>query len=161
MVRIEYIPLPEFPEGFLMETYDRFILEADGNYYHEGDTLNPEIVEQVPDLRSSVAHEGYIYTRWEPNYITRRLDVRREMQEIYQKAVNLIHSVQFDDQPVRFYNQLHQLTKRRFMVDEYEFQLILSPDDDDGLIEIGVGYYDSDYELVGFRTVAKVYDQRG
>jgi hypothetical protein len=157
MVRLEFIPLPEFPHGFVMETYHQYLLEDDGNYYHHLEALDPTIVEQIPDVGSSVAHQGYIYTRQSKNHITGRMDYRREIQEIYQKAWDRIQSVQFEDQPVRFMHQLQHLSEQPIEMDGYTFVIRFNISEDH--VELRVANRLSETCIVGFITVAKVYDE--
>jgi hypothetical protein len=162
MVRVEFIPLPEFPQGFLMENYDHYRLEDDGRFYLERDlVLNHDIVERIPDVDSSVAHDGSIYTRLSPHYIVRRQDVRQDIREIYQKAVDRIQSIEFDTQPVRFMNQLHQLSKQPIELDGFTFVIKFYLSDEGDYVELRIANQISDTCVVGFITVAKVYDQRG
>jgi hypothetical protein len=162
MVRLEYVPIREYPEGKTFES------DHDEKFHYDGDqykqrlnkvVLDQSIVDQLIDRYIEYLIDGWVYTRHD-GWIERKPDRTPLLPIIYDKAKGMIQEAfsRTELKPTELVVALHRLGKKPFQVDGlHTYFYIKSGVLRSDHVDLCVIYYTGDVKDTILK-ICKIYD---
>lgn len=165
MVRLEFIPLREYPDGKTFESDhdEKFYYDETTDQYKQRlnkEVLDQSIIDQLIDSYSEYVIDGWVYTKHD-GWIERRPDRTPLLPTIYEKAKEMIDHIFTNTElkPTQLVVVLHRLGKKPFQIEEiHQFFYIKTGVLRFDHVDLCVSYFTGDNEIATVFKICEIYD---